>query len=61
MSEVMSPKKIYRSLGEFEKEYLPKYYARKKAQTILDAPDFGIILADESLKIIRKELAKTSI
>lgn len=61
MSEDITQKKMYRSLGEFEKEYFPQYYDRKKAQTILDAPDFGIILADESLKIIRKELAKTSL
>lgn len=50
--------KKFRSISEFEKEYFPKFYERKVAENTVDAKALGASLAKDSLKKIRKLLAK---
>ena len=58
----MSPRKertqVFRSVKEFEKEFLPKYFEKKMAEKPTDASMLGISLAKESLDKIKKQLAK---
>ncbi len=49
---------VFHSMTEFEKKFFPKYFKKrmlKKSQD--DARKLGIIMAEESLGKIRKELA----
>ena len=51
-------KKTYRSMMEFEREFLPKSFEERMAEKPTDARALGISLAKESLDKIRSQLAK---
>ena len=51
-------KQIYRSMKEFEKEFLPKSFKERMAEKPTDAQALGVSLAKESLEKIRRRLAR---
>jgi len=58
MKKVIKREKVIKSLEEFRKIYLPKQERRIIIETPEEARDFGIILADESLKKIKIKSVK---
>ena len=51
-------KQIFRSMMEFEREFLPKSFEKSTAEKPTDAHALGISLAKESIEKIRAHLAK---
>jgi len=51
-------KQTFYSVMEFEREYLPKSFEKRKAEQSLNVQSLGTILAKESLAKIRAQLAK---
>jgi len=58
MNKNKKKKQIFRSMREFEKEFLPQSFEKRNAERLTDAQALGISLAKESLKKIREQLAK---
>ena len=51
-------KQVFRSMTEFEREFLPKAFEKRMSEMPTDAHALGISLAKESLEKIRERLGK---
>lgn len=49
-------KRTIRSMTEFEKRYFPKMVERKKTELLKDAHEIGIAWANDTLRVVRKQL-----
>jgi len=58
MNKNKKKNQIYRSMREFEKEFLPKSFEKRMAEKPIDAQALGISLARESLDKIRERLTE---
>lgn len=56
MRPAREKKQVFRSLMEFEKQFLPKSFAKKKEKARMDADTLGTNFAKESLDKIMKKL-----
>lgn len=56
MKKKKEEKRVFRTIKEFEKTFLPKSFEKKKIEKPEDAKALGIILAKESLEKIRRQL-----
>lgn len=58
MDKRKNRKKIFHSMMEFEKYYLPRSFEKNMSQKPTDAQALGICLAEESLNKIKERLGK---
>jgi hypothetical protein len=58
MARRVEKERMFRSFVEFEKEYFPKSFERKRSQAPEDPAALGTHLAKESLEKIRAKLLK---
>ncbi len=58
MNKNKKKNRIYRSMKEFEKEFLPKSFEKIMVEKPKDAQALGVSLARESLDKIRERLAE---
>ena len=49
---------VYRSMSDFEREFLPKSFENRKTEKTKDVEALGIILANESLQKIKECLTR---
>lgn len=58
MNKSIEKKQVFRSMTEFEREFLPKAFKKRMSEKPTDAHALGISLAKESLEKIREQLSK---
>jgi hypothetical protein len=61
MKKDMRRKRVFRSMREFEKQFLPKTLKKKLAEKPKDAQALGVSLAKESLEKVSGQLAKPNV